>query len=187
MDKESFEKKILETIHDKDYESLVNAMDRLLAMPYSYTIKDFIFQYAKPLMSSTKTYEAPKTQVDSDGRQWITVYGKELDFLFEFFLMDFVILECLRKRARGDVTIRMPGSGKISINGQDIRYFESDQNREQVSVALLLIMNFPVLLKVFYYYYDVSYLWLIIAYVGTFSYGFHKILMYIDIYGKLCT
>lgn len=47
--------------------------------------------------------------------------------------MNFLTLECLRKRARGDVTIKSPGSGKISINGQDITYFEDTQPREQVS------------------------------------------------------
>lgn len=42
-------------------------------------------------------------------------------------------LECLRKTARGDVTVRMPGTGKITINGHDITYFEELQSREQVS------------------------------------------------------
>lgn len=45
-----------------------------------------------------------------------------------------ISIECLRKKARGDVTVKFPGSGKISINGQDITYFEYDQSREQVSV-----------------------------------------------------
>lgn len=45
----------------------------------------------------------------------------------------FLFLECLRKTARGDVTLRSPGTGKISINGQDIRYFSDIQCKEQVS------------------------------------------------------
>lgn len=46
----------------------------------------------------------------------------------------FYCLECLRKSARGDVTIRSPGTGKILINGEkDITHFQTDQSREQVS------------------------------------------------------
>lgn len=44
------------------------------------------------------------------------------------------LLECLRKRARADVTIKSPGTGVISINGQDITYFDHSQPREQVSL-----------------------------------------------------
>lgn len=47
------------------------------------------------------------------------------------------ISECVRKRARGDVTIRRPGTGKISINGKDITYFEQTQSREQVLFPLI--------------------------------------------------
>lgn len=43
------------------------------------------------------------------------------------------ITECLRKTARADVTVRVPGTGKITINGKDITYFDDVQPREQVS------------------------------------------------------
>jgi len=39
----------------------------------------------------------------------------------------------MRKSARGQVTIWSNGSGKITINGQDITYFEDIWYREQVS------------------------------------------------------
>lgn len=45
----------------------------------------------------------------------------------------FKFTECKRKRAKGDVTVKVPGTGKITINGQDINYFEGKQEREQVS------------------------------------------------------
>lgn len=45
----------------------------------------------------------------------------------------FKFLECLRKRARGDVTVISPGTGSIKINGQEINYFDDKQCREQVS------------------------------------------------------
>lgn len=58
----------------------------------------------------------------------------------------FEISECLRKRARGDVTIKAPGTGKISINGEPITYFENIQCREQVSD---LFYTFSYLLMIF--------------------------------------
>ncbi|KOB75647.1 Mitochondrial ribosomal protein S9 [Operophtera brumata] len=42
-----------------------------------------------------------------------------------------------KKQARGDVTIRSPGTGNITINGKDITYFEDIQSREQVMFPLI--------------------------------------------------
>lgn len=47
----------------------------------------------------------------------------------------------MRKRARGDVTIRCPGTGEIKINGQEIDYFEDKQCREQVSAHFIYCVN----------------------------------------------
>lgn len=55
-----------------------------------------------------------------------------------FVLIVSLFLECLRKRARGHVTVRAPGTGIVTINGQDITYFDVVQSREQVK---LLIFN----------------------------------------------
>lgn len=44
-----------------------------------------------------------------------------------------MILDCMRKSARGVVTIWGNGSGNITINGQDITYFENMHHRDQVS------------------------------------------------------
>lgn len=49
-----------------------------------------------------------------------------------------MFLECLRKTARADVTLRVPGTGKITINGKDITYFEDTQPREQVSLFVFV-------------------------------------------------
>jgi ribosomal protein S9 len=48
--------------------------------------------------------------------------------------------ECLRKTARGEVTIRSPGTGLIAINNQSIEYFENLQDREQVGCTIYLIL-----------------------------------------------
>ena len=45
--------------------------------------------------------------------------------------------ECLRKTARGEVTVRSPGTGLIAINNQSIEYFEHLQDREQVGCTIL--------------------------------------------------
>ncbi|RZC43283.1 28S ribosomal protein S9, mitochondrial [Asbolus verrucosus] len=114
-DKASLEKELVEGIGDKDYEAFIATMERLCDLPYSYRSKDFIFKYRKPLMSHEQTYQAPRPQYDADGRAFITTY------------------ECLRKRARGHVTIRAPGTGKITINNEEITYFKDVQPREQMS------------------------------------------------------
>ncbi|XP_068902012.1 small ribosomal subunit protein uS9m [Tenebrio molitor] len=119
LDKSTLEKELVETIGDKDYEAFISTLERLCQLPYSYRSKEFIVKYRKPLMSHEQTYQAPKPQNDADGRSFITTY------------------ECLRKRARGHVTIRSPGTGKITINDQDITYFTDVQPREQVLFPLL--------------------------------------------------
>jgi ribosomal protein S9 len=45
--------------------------------------------------------------------------------------------ECLRKSARGEVTVRSPGTGLITINNHSIEYFEHLQDREQVRCTIL--------------------------------------------------
>ncbi|KAK9882094.1 hypothetical protein WA026_018940 [Henosepilachna vigintioctopunctata] len=114
-DKQSLEAILLETITDKEYESFLSAMEALCKLPYSYRSKDFVMKYMRPLMSQSNSTEAPKPSYDEDGRAFITVY------------------DCARKTARGTVTIRSPGTGKISINGKDITYFKDVQSREQIS------------------------------------------------------
>lgn len=39
----------------------------------------------------------------------------------------------MRKSARGEVTLWGNGTGAVSINGQDITYFQNIRHREQVS------------------------------------------------------
>lgn len=117
--KEQLEKQLVEMIADIEYNNFVNAMDRLVAHPYSYKRKEFIYKFTKPLLDQSKQPEVPKPQIDEQGRQFITTY------------------ECLRKKARADVTLRLPGTGQIKINGENITYFEHAQCREQVIFPLI--------------------------------------------------
>uniref|UniRef100_D3TM49 Small ribosomal subunit protein uS9m n=1 Tax=Glossina morsitans morsitans TaxID=37546 RepID=D3TM49_GLOMM len=119
ISKDQLELRLVEKLDDIEYDNFVNVMNRLIAHPYSYKCKAFIDEHTRPLMSQSAQIEIPKPQIDADGRQYITTY------------------ECLRKTARGDVTVRVPGTGKISINNQDITYFEDIQPREQVLFPLI--------------------------------------------------
>lgn len=66
---------MVERIGDKDYDSLINALERLSNLPYSYKVKDFIIQYTKPLMSQLQNFDVPKPKYDSEGRAYVTTYG----------------------------------------------------------------------------------------------------------------
>ncbi|XP_065076322.1 small ribosomal subunit protein uS9m [Ochlerotatus camptorhynchus] len=114
LSKDALEKVLLEDVSDTEYDNFVSVLTRLILHPYSYREKTFIDRYRKPLLMKTDADQIPKPQFDTNGKQSITVY------------------ECLRKSVRGDVTIVAPGTGKITINGQDITYFREIQPREQV-------------------------------------------------------
>lgn len=73
--KEELENELVETLADLEYRNFVNAMDRLVSLPYSYRVKDFISKYRKPLLVQTNTYEIAKPKYDADGRMYVTTYG----------------------------------------------------------------------------------------------------------------
>lgn len=136
----------MEEIADIEYGNFVSAMDRLVASPYAYKAKDFIDRYRKSLMKQTSTYDVPKLQYDENGRSFITVYGKIYLMINKAQLIQkcsFLFLECLRKSARADVTLRAPGTGKITINNEDISYFKDKQPKEQVSTKFELYFSDP--------------------------------------------
>ncbi|XP_044731666.1 28S ribosomal protein S9, mitochondrial [Chrysoperla carnea] len=118
VSKDELSKILLEPVDDRDYEQFVMAFDRLASHPYAYRINDFIQNYRRTLMAQTSKYAVPKLQYDENGRAFVTTY------------------ECLRKTARGHVTMYSPGTGKITINGQDINYFKDLQPREQLLFPL---------------------------------------------------
>lgn len=119
LTKEQLEQTLVEKITDLEYDNFKVVMERLVSLPYSYRHKDFIEKYRKPLAAQRFALEIPKPSYDDEGRAFVTTY------------------ECLRKKARGDVTIKSPGTGKIIINGQDITYFDDIQSREQVLFPLI--------------------------------------------------
>ncbi|KAI5643001.1 ribosomal protein s9/S16 domain-containing protein [Phthorimaea operculella] len=118
LTKDQLEVILVESLSDLEFDNFKLVMERLVSLPYSYRCKDFIEKYRKPLVAQRFALEIPKPSYDDQGRAFVTTY------------------ECLRKKARGDVTIRSPGTGKITINGKDITYFEDIQPREQVLFPL---------------------------------------------------
>lgn len=119
LSKEQLENILVETITDLEYDNFKQVMDRIVSLPHAYRCQELIDKYRKPLSTQKFALEIPKPQYDDAGRAYITTY------------------ECLRKKARGDVTIRSPGTGIITINGKDITYFEDTQSREQVMFPLI--------------------------------------------------
>ncbi|XP_030563642.1 28S ribosomal protein S9, mitochondrial [Drosophila novamexicana] len=118
LPKEQLERVLVEHIADIEYQNFTSAMERLILSPYAYKSKAFIERFLKPLIDQSKQLEVPKPKIDEQGRQYVTTY------------------ECLRKTARADVTVRLPGTGKITINGQDISYFSLEECREQLLFPL---------------------------------------------------
>lgn len=119
VSKEQLEQFLVENLNDVEYNDFKLVMERLSSLPYAYRHKEFIEKFRKPLGSQKFALEIPKPCYDDQGRAFITTY------------------ECLRKKARGDVTIRSPGTGKITINGKDLTYFDDVQSREQVIFPLI--------------------------------------------------
>ncbi|KPJ05789.1 28S ribosomal protein S9, mitochondrial [Papilio xuthus] len=119
LTKDQLEQLLVEKLTDLEYDNFKLVMERLVSLPYSYRCKDFIEKFRKSLTSQKFALEIPKPSYDDQGRAFVTTY------------------ECLRKKARGDVTIRSPGTGLITINGKDLTYFEDTQSREQVIFPLI--------------------------------------------------
>lgn len=74
----------METIQDKEYDNFINAIEKLSSLPYSYRVKDFILEYCTPLMNQLRNAEIPKPMYDTEGRAYVTTYGKEEIILLKF-------------------------------------------------------------------------------------------------------
>ncbi|XP_018353304.1 PREDICTED: 28S ribosomal protein S9, mitochondrial [Trachymyrmex septentrionalis] len=112
LSKKNIEKLFLENINDIEYNYFIASLERLCDHPLSRRAVDFIFKYCRRRIQSKEIVVLP-LEHDSTGRPYVTVKN------------------CMRKSARGEVTIWGNGSGKIVINGHDIAYFEDFQHRQQ--------------------------------------------------------
>lgn len=116
VSKEQLETIIVESIQDRHYDFFIKSMNRLVDHPYSYRVEEFIMKFRKSIASST-TQEVPKLMFTTEGIPCMHATG-------------------YRKSATANVTVYGRGTGKISINGQDILYFKNHQEREQVIFPL---------------------------------------------------
>lgn len=77
LNQERMEHILVEKIMEREYENFVKAMERLVAHPYSYRVKEFIEKYRKPLLQQLSSQlEIPEVKYDENGRSYITTYGK---------------------------------------------------------------------------------------------------------------
>lgn len=116
VSKEQLESIIVESIQDRHYDFFIKSMNRLADHPYSYRVEEFILKFRKSISSSSQQ-EIPKLLFTTEGVPYMNASGS-------------------RKTAKADVTVYGRGSGKITINGQDILYFKNPQEREQVVFPL---------------------------------------------------
>lgn len=51
-------------------------------MPYSYRVKDFIMEFCTPLAQQLKASDVPKPLYDTDGKAYVTTYGRDVLIAF---------------------------------------------------------------------------------------------------------
>jgi len=119
ISQEKLGKMLFEEINDIMYQKFTLAMDRLCAHPYSGRIKEWVGRFRAPLDLKTVTSSVAPLQYDEAGRPFQTAVGT-------------------RKHAKALVKVLGEGSGKVSINGCPITYFQFAQEREQIALPLLV-------------------------------------------------
>jgi len=115
--KEKFEGMLFEKISEELFEHFTRSLERLIAHPLSSKVEDFIMTYRKPIEVISFEKNIPELMFKEDGTPYMTASGK-------------------RKTCTAEVTVYGNGSGKITVNGDDIRYFEQMQDRTQVMFPL---------------------------------------------------
>ncbi|XP_058810213.1 small ribosomal subunit protein uS9m-like isoform X2 [Phymastichus coffea] len=119
LDKKELEKLFLENMSDDNYEYIQATLDRLINHPYSHMVQNFVMKFRKKIKSHAESLIVPQLEIDENGRPYITVP------------------DCMRKSARGSVTLRGKGTGKIIVNGIPVEnYFTRHQDLEQIVFPL---------------------------------------------------
>lgn len=122
IDKEMLKAKVLENISDDEHQRFLQLMEHLVAQPFSYKEKEFIMQYRQEFESQLKQLNFSQIEIDENGRQFCKSIGK-------------------RKKAEADLSFWIKGSGKIEINGQDLSYFQSVKERNQLMFPLQFLQK----------------------------------------------
>lgn len=120
---QQLEDKVVEKVTDKEYQHLLVLLGRLADHPLACKERDFIMTYRNPIPLQSAQIKVPDIEIDNNGRTFSRGEGT-------------------RKRCGALVRLYKPGSGKVSINGQDLSYFSNNMHREALlgplSVAGLL-------------------------------------------------
>jgi len=119
VSKDKLSRMLVEDINDIMYQKFTLAMDRLCAHPYSGRVTPWVQRFRAPLDLKTVASSVAPLQYDEDGRPFQTAVGT-------------------RKMAKAFVKVMGDGSGKVSINGCPITYFQYPQEREQIVLPLLV-------------------------------------------------
>ncbi|XP_041359064.1 28S ribosomal protein S9, mitochondrial-like [Gigantopelta aegis] len=108
---------LVEKFGPQDHTRFALLMERLANHPLSFMEEEFIMKYRRKLTAQSLTQAVPKPLVDDEGREFMTAKG-------------------LRKSSTAEVTVWIKGSGKLTINGQDLEYFSRLSDYEQIMFPL---------------------------------------------------
>lgn len=95
----------LENISEDEAKFLCTSLERLAAHPYSSRVKDFIMKYRDIQVAISSQLEVVPLKVGLDGRPYSEATG-------------------LRKHCEAHVKVIGNGTGMVTINGQDLQYFD---------------------------------------------------------------
>ncbi|XP_072269683.1 small ribosomal subunit protein uS9m [Pyxicephalus adspersus] len=124
LNKEELEKMLVEKLSDKDYQYFIQTMERLVRLPHSSIVEEYVHKFCRKLEIQTKKQNVNPPQYDEHGRAFITAEGK-------------------RKTSHATVILRDNGKGNIIINGEDyLDYFPVLQDREQLMFPFQFIGRF---------------------------------------------
>ncbi|CAI9727038.1 ribosomal S9, mitochondrial [Octopus vulgaris] len=111
---------VLEKITEEDHNNFINLMERLVSQQFSATEEEFILKYRKKYENQLSQIQIETPLIDEDGRQYVKTVGK-------------------RKSCLTSLTLWIQGSGKFTINGQDLLYFRSKSSRAQLMYPLQFV------------------------------------------------
>nr|XP_018905246.1 PREDICTED: 28S ribosomal protein S9, mitochondrial [Bemisia tabaci] len=115
LPKKLLDKKLLEEIPEDAYKQFLALMDRFIQHPYAYLAADTYEPVRKSLLDKRKQIVELEPQFTEDGRTYITTTDNT------------------KRPAVAKVTVYNPGTGKFTVNGEDLLYFKDVQSREQYS------------------------------------------------------
>lgn len=119
LTQQDIEEKLIEKLSDEKYEYFIKTLQKLMDHRMSKHAKDLIMEYSKLKKSKGTEQSLLPILHGKNGRPYVSVYP------------------CKRKTAVAKVLVWGNGTGKITINGEDLSYFRDIHTREQVIFPLI--------------------------------------------------